>query len=271
MKQIQFIITNFGNRDIKQIPFDKYDSVCEQLEYSPCYSIISNVKQEACEHAVSMVFEGESENGAISKSVNGLNCPVVVLSTAYADRVDIITALLSAIKDGYHMARVKKMFNGVVSILEEIFSKFYNAFVKLFTGAHDCRCIPNLYAFDETVLKLINMFPSKMALMCNSNFLGNLNVAEFPIVPEFKVEKRKLAYKRDLILGLASFVLSIASLVVALFVPLSLSPVLWLIISFLLFALIGIILISKNVLDNKMFIKVNKKLEKTVLSKDKEN
>lgn len=262
MKEIHFVITNYSNLDISKIPFDKYDELCSNYGYEPNYYIVANKKQAECDRALVLPFENENENAAISKALTGLKGSVIVLSTAYMDRLDIVEGFLHGLAEKHHVVRVRRAFRGIPSVIGEFFSKIYNVFVKLLTGAQDVLCVKNLVAFNGVILEMINLFPNKFGLISNSNFLGNLNVFELMAEPEFKVERKRLDYKFELIVGVICSLLSLASLALIFILPFSINGILWLLISVLVFALLGVTFCSKNVLDNKMLCKTKKSKNK---------
>lgn len=271
MKQVHFIITNYADSDISKIPFNEYDEICETHGYEASYYIVSNKKQAECERAQSFVFENDNENSAISRALTGLSGSVVVMSAKYMDRVDVIEEFIEALSYNCHVVRVKRAFRGIASVVGDALGVVYNIFVKLFTGAHDVMCVKNFVAFSGVVLELINMFPNKYGLMANSNFLANLNTHEILIDEEFKPVRNKLAYKRELVFGIITSILSVACLVLVLTIKLSLNVVLWLIIGMLVFALLGATFCSKNALDNKMLCKTKKSKVKKTEQNDKQD
>ena len=218
------------------------------------------------------VFEKDNENAAISKSLTGLKGSVVVLSTAYMDRLDVLEQFLLALYSKCHIVRVKRAFRGIASVVGEFAGKIYNIFVKLFTGAQDVACIKNFVAFNDVILELVNMFPNKFGIISNSNFVANVNAHEVMVEAEFKCERGKLAYVFELILGVLFSVLSVACLVLTFCLKLRLNTILWLIIGLLVFALLGATFCSKNALDNKMLCKTKKcKEDKPKQEKQEEN
>ena len=258
MKEIHFIITNYSNQDISKIPFDKYDELCYNYGFEPNYYIVASKKQEECNRALCMAFEHDNENSAISKALTGLKGNVIVMSSRYADRLDILEQFLQGLLERHHLIRVRHAFRGIISIISEACSKVYNIFVRLLTGAQDVLCIKNFVAFNNVVLEMINMFPNKFGLISNSNFLGNLNVGEVMVEAEFKAERSKIAFKFELILGILFSLISVASLALIFILPFSFNTILWLLIAVLVFALLGVTFTSKNVLDNKMLCKTKK-------------
>lgn len=272
MRDIHFVITNYSDLDISKIPFDKYDELCDRFDCNPSYYIVSNKKQAECEKAVSMVFENDNENSAISKALTGLKGRVIILSTVYMDRLDVLEEFLHALSSGCHFVRVRRAFRGIASVVSEFAGKIYNIFVKQFTGARDVECIKNFVAFNEVVLELINLFPNKFGIIANSNLLANLNVHEVMVEAEFKCEKNKLSFVGELIFGIIFSLLSVASLVLIFCLPLKLNTILWLLIAVLVFALLGATFCSKNALDNKMLCKTKKSKNKnTKQEKQEEN
>ena len=194
---------------------------------------------------------------------------VMLIDVKYLNDLDTIGKMFDVLLEGKNIVHVQKRHSPLYNFFSYGLLKFSNAMNKMLLGTKESGYIKNFVAFDKSIIELLQEFPHKCGFVKETAYLTNTDTEIIYVDPKYKKAKMEKFNPTGYIFSGLEAGLAFASFMLAIWLPLSLSNILWLVILTILFSITSVLHFSiSNV--NRV-VKLSKLKEAPNIIKDEQN
>lgn len=158
------------------------------------------------EYKVFVVDKNFSYNDAFSIALNYFKGDFVLLGDMKISKLDLVFEKCLQKKEKCSVVHVIKKRTGFKGFFKNLFIKFYNFFIKLFTGKKDRFNVVSLGLIDKNIIELLQVLPTKSCYLKNTKELKGFETRSIYIDSKTKTYKKSYATKTSsLVTVISSF------------------------------------------------------------------
>ena len=166
---------------------------------------------------------------------------VMLIDVKYLNDLDTIGKMFDSLLDGKNIVHIQKKHSPLYNFFSYGLLKFSNAMNKLLLGTKESGYIKNFVAFDRSIIELLQEFPYKCGFVKETAYLTNADTEIIYVDPKYKKTKMEKFNPMGYIFSGLEAGLAFACFMLAIWLPLSLSSILWLVILTILFSITSVL------------------------------
>ena len=233
----------------------------ESHVYFVCYKEDKNnlefLSKQALLHPEYKIFVTDKEfsyNDAFEIALKHFKGDVVLLGDLKISKLDLVFEKCMQKREKCSVVHVIKRRAGFKGFFKNLFIKFYNFFIKLFTGKKDRFNVISLGLIDKHIVELLQVLPTKSCFLKNTKDLKGFETRSIYIDAKTKTYKKSYATKTSsLITVVSSFSVFIGTLlaIILLNVFLTVLPLINILLAMTMFSclVLCLLFLPKHVFD----------------------
>lgn len=166
---------------------------------------------------------------------------VMLIDVKYLSDLSTIGKMLDLLLEGKNIVHVQKKHSPLYNFFSYGLLKFSNTMNKMLLGTKESNYIKNFVAFDKSIIELLQEFPHKCGFVKETAYLINANTEIIFVEPKYPKAKMEKFNPTGYIFSGLEAILAFTCFMLAIWLPLSLSNILWLIILMILFGIISVL------------------------------
>ena len=148
----------------------------------------------------------------------------------YMNNIDAFRAMIDNLNEGKNIVHVKKVHSKIVEIMSQGLLKVKNAINKMILGTNQNTYLHNFVAVDKTVIEMLCDFPNRCGFILETNYLVNTDIGVVEVGSKIAKAKTKITNPISYLFVAIEALVAISAFVLAIWLPLNLGQILWLII-----------------------------------------
>ena len=166
---------------------------------------------------------------------------VMLVDVKYLNDLDTLGKMFDLLLDGKNIVHVQKKHSSLYNFFNYGLLKFSNAMNRMLLGTKESGYIKNFVAFDRSIIELLQEFPHKCGFVKETAYFTNTDTEIIYVDPKYQKARMEKFNPTGYILSGVEAGLAFTSFMLAIWLPLNLNSILWLIILTMLLSIASVL------------------------------